>query len=31
MSKLTWKTGKELKREINNNGEQFRWKKNLKI
>ena len=27
MSTLTWITGKELKREINNNGDQFRWKK----
>ena len=25
------RTWKELEREINNNGDQFRWKKNLKI
>ena len=31
MSTLTWITGKELEREINNNGDQFRWKKNMKI
>ena len=31
MSTLTWITGKELEREINNNGDQFRWKKNVKI
>ena len=28
---LTWITGKELEREIYNNGDQFRWKKNVKI
>ena len=28
---LTWITGKELEREINNNGDQFRWKKNVKF
>ena len=27
MATLTWITGKELEREINNNGDQFRWKK----
>ena len=31
MSTYTWITGKELEREINNNGDQFRWKKNVKI
>ena len=31
MSKLTWITGKELEREINNNGDKFHWKKNMKI
>ena len=31
MSTLTWITGKELEREMNNNGDQFRWKKNMKI
>ena len=35
MSKLTWITGKELEWETgkkkNNNGDQFRWKKNIKI
>ena len=31
MSTLTWITGKELEREINNNGDQFRWKENMKI
>ena len=31
MSTLTWKTEKELKREILNNGDQFHWKKNIKI
>ena len=31
MSTLTWITRKELEREINNNGEQFRLKKNMKI
>ena len=30
-STLTWITGKELEREINNNGDQFCWKKNMKI
>ena len=28
---LTWITGKELEREIYNNGDQFRWKKNVKF
>ena len=28
---FTWITGKELGGEINNNGEKFRWKKNMKI
>ena len=31
MSTLTWITGKELEREMNNNGDQFRWKKSMKI
>ena len=31
MSTLTWITGKELERTRNNNGDQFRWKKNMKI
>ena len=31
MSTLTYITWKELEREINNNGDQFRCKKNLKI
>ena len=31
MSTLTWITVKELEREIYNNGDQFRWKKNVKI
>ena len=31
MSTLTWKTEKELKREILNNVDQFHWKKNIKI
>ena len=31
MSTLTWIIGKELQREINNNGGKFRWKKNVKI
>ena len=31
MSTLIWITGKELEREINNNGDQFRWKKNVRI
>ena len=31
MSTLTWITGKELEREVNNNGDQFRWKKNMKL
>ena len=31
MSTLTWITGKELQREVNNNGDQFLWKKNMKI
>ena len=31
MSTLTWITGKELKREIKNKGDKFRWKKNMKI
>ena len=31
MSTLTWITVKELEREINNNGDQFRWKKNAKF
>ena len=31
MSTLTWITGKEPEREINNNGNQFRWKKNMKM
>ena len=30
MSTLTWITGKELEREVNN-GDQFRWKKNMKL
>ena len=28
---LTWKTGKELVKEIKSNGDQFGWKKNMKI
>ena len=28
LTEITWK---ELEREINNNGDQFRWKKNVKI
>ena len=31
MSTLTWITEKELEREINNKGDQFRWKKTIKI
>ena len=31
MSTLTWILGKQLEREINNNGDQFRWKKNMRI
>ena len=31
MSTLTWITGKELEQEINNNRDQFRWKKNMNI
>ena len=31
MSTLTWITGKELEREINNNGDQFGGKKNMKL
>ena len=31
MSTLTWITGKEIEREINNNGDQFRWKINMEI
>ena len=31
MSTLTWTTEKELEREINTEGYQFRWKKNKKI
>ena len=31
MSTLTWITGKELEQEINNNGDQFGWKKNMKL
>ena len=31
MSTLPWITGKELEREINNNGDQFGWKKNMKL
>ena len=31
MPTLTWITGTELEREINNKGDQFRWKKNMKI
>ena len=31
MSTLTWITGKELEREVNNNGDQFRCKKNMKL
>ena len=31
MSTLTWITGKELEQQINNNGDQFRWKKNKEI
>ena len=31
MSTLTWITEKQLEREINNNGDKFSWKKNMKI
>ena len=31
MSTLTWILRKQLEREINNNGDQFRWKKNMRI
>ena len=31
MSTLTWITGKELEREVKNNGDQFLWKKNMNI
>ena len=31
MAALTWITGKELERDINNNGDQFRWKKSIKV
>ena len=31
MSALTWITGKEQEQEINNNRDQFRWRKNVKI
>ena len=31
MFTLTWITEKELERVIENKGEEFRWKKNLKI
>ena len=31
MSTLTWITEKQLEREINNNGDKFRWKKKMKI
>ena len=31
MATLTWITGKELERELNNNGDQLRWKKSIKV
>ena len=31
MSTLTWIAGKELEREVDNNEDQFLWKKNMKI
>ena len=31
ISTLTWTTGKELERELNNNGDQLRWKKSIKV
>ena len=31
MSTLTWITGKELDGETSNNGNQIRWKKNMKM
>ena len=31
MSTLTWITGKKLETEIYDNGDKFRWKKNMKI
>ena len=31
LSLLTWITGKEVKRQIQNKGDEFLWKKNMKI
>ena len=31
MSTLTWVTEKELERVTENKGDEFRWKKNMKI
>ena len=31
MSSLTWITEKELERVIKNKGDEFRWKKDMKI
>ena len=31
MSTFTWITGKELERVIKNKGDEFRWKKNMRI
>ena len=31
MATLTWITGKELERELNNNGDELRWKKSIKV
>ena len=31
MSTLTWILGKRLELELNNNGDQFRWKTNVRI
>ena len=31
MFTLTWITDKELERVIHNKGDEFRWKKNMKI
>ena len=31
MSTLSWILGKRLELELNNNGDQFLWKKNMRI
>ena len=31
VSTLAWKTEKELERVIKNKGDEFRWKKNMKV